>query len=108
MTDVKEKMTFYMTVFTCCFNTIIRLFNRPCLKFVLLAVHSQAWDYVGISIQSRINCFSVDSKRSLVRTIEVRPMAQLQPKQLTATVMPTTSQSEPQEAVAAAEGGCLT
>ena len=53
------------------------------------------------------NClfFSVDSKRSQVRTIEVRPMAQQAPKQLTATVMPTTSQSEPQELIVVSTEG---
>ncbi|XP_067928913.1 nucleoprotein TPR-like [Watersipora subatra] len=41
---------------------------------------------------------STETKRSQVRTIEVRPMSQ-PPKQPTATVMPTPNQSEPQEAV---------
>jgi len=51
-----------------------------------------------VSIKIGACLISTDSKRSQVRTIEVRPMAQQQPKQPTATVMPTTSQAESQEA----------
>lgn len=62
---------------------------------------------ISLKFAVQIVYCSTDSKRSQVRTIEVRPMAQQQPKQPTATVMPTTSQSEAQEATPTGNDGEL-
>lgn len=76
-------------------SSILSIFNR-CALIPDGYGNDYACNYHPV-MGFHFHCSRADSKRQAVRTIEVRPMSQQPSKQLTATVMPTTSQSEPQE-----------